>query len=519
MNERHLGSRPWQSPVLWLMVAYVLVYALTRWYQLTLLPVHFDEIVYLDRVNRMISRYDFFIGLRDDLRTGHLWIIALLWPFSPDWLWVGRFASTLAGILAGLGVYKSGTLLFSDRRTGLIAAAFYLIVPGVLFYDRMALADSLLTACGVWIVYGVSVYVLTGEDRPLWWLGLVMALAMITKPNGFVFLAVPVLGYLCLRRDTWSTKQVTGMALPLAIGGGLSFALMLPFLSKNRGMLWGKAGASGIIGWGDWADRFAQNLSISAGWLVGLLALPIIGLAGCGMVFGLGSRQARRQTLFLALVWSVQWLFSASVSEIWYPRYLLPVAPEVVLLAAYAASKFAKLFPRAPWQAMLAVVLAASTWPIAHVDFWLLAYPPRASLHPEERRQYVTGWPSAYGLAEVASFVQSLAAQYPLVYVVYNENNVMLRKGLRYYLPDAPSNVKLEKFDPFEGGTIEKLDAWAADRPTFVVLNTANEKGLDDFILNPEAFPQARHVLSVPRPGGMTSWDVYQWLARDEADQ
>jgi hypothetical protein len=56
----------------------------------------------------------------------------------------------------------------------------------------------------------------------------------------------------------------------------------------------------------------------------------------------------------------------------------------------------------------------------------------------------------------------------------------------------------------------------AASRPTFVILNTAHEKGLDDFILNPGAFPQAQHVFGVKRPGGLTSWDIYRWVTPDE---
>jgi hypothetical protein len=212
----------------------------------------------------------------------------------------------------------------------------------------------------------------------------------------------------------------------------------------------------------------------------------------------------------------VQWLFFALVSEIWYPRYLLPVVSSMVLLAAYVTYKVLRLASRPALYVLLTVILAASLWPALYTDFWLLTDPSRAPLHPDEARQYITGWPSGYGLREVATFVRRLADRYPEIYVTYTDGT-MARRGLPYYLLDRPPNIEFENFDPFEGDAIETLNTMAASRPTFVVLNTAHEKGLDDFFLNPNAFPQAKHMFKVTRPGGMTSWDVYQWVAPDES--
>jgi hypothetical protein len=374
----------------------------------------------------------------------------------------------------------------------------------------------------VWILYGVAAYFLTGGNRPLWGTGLIVAFAILTKPNGFLFLVIPVLGYLWLRRHAISIKQTTAGALPLVIGGGAAIALMAPFVRDTQGMLWGKTGLNEIAVWVDLWSRFGQNLMRSAGWLASLLTLPITLLAVGGLVLTLRSRQARRQALYLASVMLVQWLFFAIVSKIWYPRYLMPLAPLMALLAAYAVHTvvFVRSSSKATWRPVLVAALVASLGPALYTDFWLLTDPSRARLHPDESRQYITGWPSAYGLAEVATFISELAAEHSGVYMVYNrKGNVMAYKGLRYYLPDPPPNVIFEDFDPFEGGTIEKLNDLAAIRPTFVILNLAHEKGLDDFILNPDAFPQAEQVFRVARPGGLTNWVVYRWASPNELDQ
>jgi 4-amino-4-deoxy-L-arabinose transferase-like glycosyltransferase len=511
------GAYPlWYRHTHWLMLFLLLLYSVTRWHHLTLLPIHFDEIVYLDRVNYIISRHDFLIGLRDDLRTGHLWAIALFWPLSYDHLWVGRFVSTLAGLFGGIGVYKVGALLFSNRRIGLIAAVFYFLSPALLFYDRMALADTLLTACEVWILYAVAFYFLK-NSRPVWWVGLLVALALLTKPSGFLFLVIPVLGLLLLAKHPLLTKQVAAGVLPLIIGAGVALALMFPFLSNTQQAFMEKAGVGGGVGPVDAWERLGQNLLISTDWLVSLFSLPLIFLAVVGFALAALSKQARRPALFLVLALSVQWLFFAFVSEIWYPRYLLPLAPFIVLLAAYAIHALTKLSTRMTWKVVIVIGSVGLLWPALYTDFWLLADPSRAPLHPDESRQYITGWPSGYGLMEVSSIIRRLADEYPSIYIAYTES-VMARRGLRYYLPDPPPNVTFKSFDPFEGGTIEKLNDMAASRPTFVILNTAHEKGLDDFFRNPEAFPQALHMFQVTRPGGLTTWDIYQWRILHASD-
>ena len=493
----------------WPVVILLLAYSLTRWYNLTLLPIHYDELVHLDRVGRIVAEHDFWIGLREDLKGAHLWPIALVWPLSANHMWIGRFVSTLAGVWAGLGIYKTGSLVFSSRQTGLIAAALYLISPGALFYDRIALADGLLTAYGVWVLYGVAAYFMAGDNRPLGWAGLVLVLAALTKPNGFLFFAIPVLGFFLLRQGPFKPRQFLLGLLPLIVAGAVAVALIVPYLPDTRQIFLEKASMNGM-GWAGLWTRFSQNMVYSQGWLVSLLSWPITIFAAAGLALAMFSRQARRPAVWLALAALGQWLFFAFVSQLWYPRYLLPMVPALVLLAAYGLNAAINRPASGGVKAALAVAVVALLWPALSTDFWLLVDPPRAALHPDQSRQYITGWPSAYGLPEVADFIRQVANEHPEIYVVYNER-VMARKGLPYYLTDPPPNIEFVEVDPFEGDAIETVNELAKDRPTFFILNTAREKGMDDFIKNPAAFPQARHVFSVSRPGGLTHWDVYQW--------
>jgi hypothetical protein len=49
------------------------------------------------------------------------------------------------------------------------------------------------------------------------------------------------------------------------------------------------------------------------------------------------------------------------------------------------------------------------------------------------------------------------------------------------------------------------------ERPTFIMINPAREKGLNEFWTSPQRFAQAEKVAEFDKPAGKTSIDVYQW--------
>jgi hypothetical protein len=483
----------------------LLLYSLTRWYNLTLRPLHYDEILYLERAARVAAKADPLLALKiGAMKTTHLWLIALVWPLSPDPIWVGRFAMTLAGLLGIVGIYHCGVVLFASRRVGLLAAGFYLICPALFLYERAIVADTLLTALECWILYGVAAFLLRGDRRPLWWLGPVLAFALLAKPSGLFFLAIPAFGYLLFRPPL---KRVLLALLPLAVGMSLALALLWPLLVDFWPTVQHHTGLEGGGGSINIWERVGHNLAVSQDWVITIFSPPLVLLALAGLGMALWEGRSRWRAVWLALIFASFWFALALAAEVWYPRYLLPLAVPLVLLAGYGVDLTLRRLPT--WGVAVAITVLLS--PALYADFWLLFDPPRAPLHPEIRREYITDWPSAYGLPEVVTFVRHLAAEYPAIYVAYNEQ-VMTEQAIPYYLPDPPANVEFVVIDPFDGVMLYQINDLSRERPTFFILNTAREKGMKDFLKDPSAFPQAHHLLHVPRPDGLTGWDVYQWV-------
>jgi len=500
-------ARPSSKFTLIFLSVYALVYLLSRLANLTLLPAHYDEMAQLRRLAEFVGEGHIFVGLEDNLKWFQLWLLAALsWlPASP--LWIGRFTSILTGLAGGLGCYALALELYRRASVGVIAALLYLVTPFVFFYDRITMPDSLLTTFGIWTMFFSLRAIRREQYRWAVAAGLSISAASLTKLSGLAYLVIPVAALLLfapprdwLRR--W--KLMATMYLPAALGA----AVLAAFLNSQNMLVYSTKVAGGsLINPALWLS----NSQLVASWFGSLLTVPLLllGLVGAGLAL---IRRDRAAVYALAAPVAVAAAFIA-VSKTWYPRYLMPAAPALLLLGAWALDALAQRLDRFRWGRWAVIVLAlALALPALVTDFWLVVDPSQAALHRDEARQYITGWANTYRLADAGAFVAQKAQHYDEIYLALNADSFIVVEGLKYYF-DAPANVKIVKFAPRSGHAVQDLNAWSQQRPTFLILNMAHEKGLDEVWTNSDQFAQGQKLTGFLRPGGETGVDVYQWLS------
>jgi hypothetical protein len=491
------------------LAGYGLAYLLTRLVNLTLLPAHYDELAQLKRLEEFMGG-NLLVGLSDNLKWLQLWLLAAFsWlPAGP--LWNGRFPSILLGLAGGIGVYRLALALYQRLPVAVLASLFYFLVPFVFFYDRMVMPDGLLATLGIWtMIFSLEA---VRQGRLDWALaaGLAICLASLTKLSGLAYLAVPLAAFLLFKPSPLTPKswKVLGAMYVPALAGAVILGL---FLNRQNLLVY----TTKISGQPqtDYWQLWLANSRLATDWVAKLMTYPLLGLGLLGVALTFLSRS--RAGLYLLVTPLAMALPFIAISEDWYPRYLLPVAPSLLILGAWALDRLyhsLSHFPplvrwRGPLFAGLGLLLIT---PALLLDFWLLVDPAQAPLPAEERRQYIEGWPTTYGLAEAAAYVETLAGQRREIYLVVNTNSFIVKEGLRYYF-NRPTNVKLRELDPSSGHALQDLNAWALERPTFLIVNPAREKELDDFWTNPQLFIQVEKVAGFPKPGGKTSIDIYQW--------
>jgi hypothetical protein len=192
----------------------------------------------------------------------------------------------------------------------------------------------------------------------------------------------------------------------------------------------------------------------------------------------------------------------ASVSRVWFPRYVLFTTVPLVILAALGFRAFLDEGQRRsaapPWAKALriAILLAIFLAPALRFDLALWTDPSRAPLPEVDRFQYVTGWPSGYGSRDSIDFLRARRKEHP-------EGLLLLTPG-----PSITASAARLLYARDPGLEVRAVDG-AADiptdaRPVYVVVSVAEGVRLPD-----RWTADVTRALTAFKPDGSPADEVY----------
>jgi len=388
------------------------LYLASRLFALTALPMFLDERIYL--------RWAYWITQGRRLQVPFVagkglsvWVLAAVTPHTANPLLAGRLLTVAVGILTLVAVHRLAARLTGDVRVADLAAVFYIACPFTLFHDRMVLADPYLSAFTAWTLLLSLRLRDTPRLRDGIALGAAMALGIAAKVTGLPLLAVPllVLGVMGATRRTW----LKPLALAYVVALALSAYPVWRFFSRPSGELSKLAGGDDS----PVAATVSANLGLATSWLWSYWTTGLVLLAAAGVVVALRTNALRRNGVLLILVALGPIALFASVSRVWFPRYVLFTTVPLVILAALGfragLDALARRTPVSPWTSAVrtAILLAIVLAPALRFDGALWTDPSRAPLPDVDRFQYVTGWPSGYGSRDSLEFLRARRAERP----------------------------------------------------------------------------------------------------------
>jgi Flp pilus assembly protein TadD len=434
-----------------------LAFLATRLPALTLLPVSAVEGIQLSWA-RETARTGELLDIARGGRYLPTWLAALALSRGGDPLRLGRLVSVAAGLLSVLGLVVLGRQLGRER-AGWLAAVLYTLVPFTLFHDRLALAEPWLACTWIWsLAFGV----LWSRTARLGWavlLGAAVAAAGLTKLVGLVLFFLPLE---CVfwregalrRRLAYQLCAVWAVALALLAPVVLEAPEHVAYLEES---LWAFHPSP------DSAPAFLPGLAHIVEWHWAYLTPVGAVVAAWAMAEAL--RRWDRAALSLVLCWSL-WCVACAVvwGRSWQPRDL---EPAVALLLAGVACSIAALRARFGFALVAAWALAA-----VPLDRSIVFEPEAARLPGIERGQYIEGWPSGYGIAELASWLVRSARDAPILVLGHDQSGPM-REGLDLRLADA-SAIDRRRVDLRQQQPFRNYRSLAADkRPVVFVLEQA----------------------------------------------
>ena len=390
----------------WPLLAFL--YLASRLVGLTALPMFLDERIHLRWASWIAQgrrlRLPFISG-----RGLSVYMLSAVTPYTEDPLRAGRLLTVAVGMVTLIACHRLASRAAGDRRVADLAALFYIVCPFTLFYDRMVLTDAFLAAATALTLVLALDLAATPRLKTGVALGVAIALGVLSKTTGLVLLVVPALAVV-LAAGQARRRALGPLAAAYAVAGVLAAYPLWLFFRKTDEL----SGAMGVReNEASFAGNAAANLHLAAEWLWAYWTPGLVLLAAVGLLLAAARRQRWRQATLLALVATGPTIAFVAVSEIWYPRYLLFTTVPLLPLAAWGlvaaidlARSWARLSP-AVTAAVAAALLAGVLRPALRFDLALWTDPAAAPLPALDRFQYVTGWPSGYGLRDSMAFLFS----------------------------------------------------------------------------------------------------------------
>jgi 4-amino-4-deoxy-L-arabinose transferase-like glycosyltransferase len=502
--------KEWKTTIVLAVLVFILALGL-RAYNLDVIPVFGDEAIYLRWSQVMRAEPTLrFLPLSDGKQPLFMWTVIPFFKILSDPLIAGRLVSALTGIVTTVGVFGLSYLLLNNKKTALAAAALYAISPFSVFFDRLALADSMLNAFAVWTLFFAIISARTLRADFAMLAGFSLGGALLTKsPALYCVLLLPTAWIFANfskgKRGLTALKLLFLTLVTLVIGYGMYNILRL---GPNFHMI-------GIRNQ-DYVYPLTQIITspfkplihnlrqiVNFFWLLGPgLFIPLYIL---GIIIGL--RRNIKATLVLA-VWSLVPIFAAAeFSKTMTARYVYMAMP-----FAAAAVSLVFLANQKRLQKLFGILLAFVLIHAFSVSFRIVTSPRAAPLPRSERSGFLEEWTSGYGIKEVGVSLRQIYQRENRQIIVGTEGFFgTLPDGLQVYLNDIPDIKVIGVGVIIKDLPTQLVEAKKAGNPTYFVINSTR------YIGNPDAqglsliasYPKA------PRPNGTYESLLFYELTED----
>lgn len=455
----------------------VLVFLLAlslRIYKLDRFPVFVDEAIYVRWAQVMRAESTLrFLPMIDGKQPLYMWVVIPFLKVVNNPLVAGRLVSSLTGLSTMVGVGVLSYLLFKSKKVVLVATFFYAISPYSVFFDRMALADSMLSMFGIWTFIGGILMAQTIRMDIAMLTGFALGGAWLTKSPALFFSLLFPLTWLF---GNWSKNKLRLLFKLIFLTGAVFLISQVMFNILRLGPNFQMLGSRNL----DYVyplnsifssplDPLLPHLNDVVAWLgdygPALITLFLLG----GLMTGL--KKHSKQTLFLLAIIIIPVLVQCIYAKVFTARYLYFVFPYLTILSALvflAKSKMLKIF--------LCLLLFLYTFTALKQNWYLLINPEKMHLPVGERSGYLEEWSAGQGIKEIADYLRRRVTNLPAgrqVIVGTDGYFGTLPDGLQIYLNDIPAIKIFGAEVRFSSVPKSVSDSAKAGNETYLVVNSS----------------------------------------------
>lgn len=457
-----------------LLLGIILIGVFLRFYNLTILPVFVDEAIYVrwSQVMRAESTLR-FLPLSDGKQPLFMWLTIPFLKLFTDPLFAGRALSCVSGLVTSIGIFLLSYQIFKSKKVGIVASLLYIVSPFTVFFDRLALADSLLAMFGVWVMY---FSIMTAKNKKLDFAmitGFLLGGALLTKsPALFYSILIPtawllsdfpnkpkkILSHLFKLIIIFIPTYLIGYGIYNILRLGPNFHLIG---SRNFDYVYPY---SHILS--SPLDPFMPFFDRSFEWIRMMGPWPILLLAFFGIILNFKKYPKEIFVLFIWFIFPI--LVQSEFAKVFTARYIFLTLPYIFILAGSVLLKTGKII-----KDFFVVLLIFFVFLSLRFDYLLLTDPEKANLPRSERSGYLEEWTAGTGIKEIADTVRSEYQNEPNKKIIVGTEGYFgtLPDGLQIYLNDLSEITVIGVGLNFDSLPNSLVESKRAGNKTYLVIN------------------------------------------------
>ena len=349
---------------------------------------------------------------------GHLFFLPAA-TIADDPVVVARLTVALCGSITTVIAAMVALELTRSNMAALGAGLTWGLMPFIVFHDRIALVDPLVTLLlSLSILFALKA-INKGKHLIAFFGGLLFGLAVITKVTALTCGATLLALAWAFGDDLTRQKRRLTASFILGTTGPvvLLVVLALTDLANFTNVLSSFLGADKIGEDIDYLARIMQNTSTLVDWITtynGRLFIAAVALA-IGMSLT-GKPSDRRITLALLASFLIITVSYLVAFKVWFPRYYHPTLFSVALLVGVGTARaydvIIESWKQNRWRKsgvvgavmLLSLLSLFTSWGAR--NFALASSHETVAIPEVDRRQYFTGWASGYDVGRLCAFLR-----------------------------------------------------------------------------------------------------------------
>ncbi len=412
-----------------ILALFLSIYFLSRFQNLTSIPVFGDEAIYI-RWAQLIKNVETlrFVPLTDGKQPLFMWLTAISLKFISDPLIAGRVISVFSGGLILITIYII-CLLFTNFYIALLGLFLYIFSPFTFFFDRLALADNLLSFFGITsLLLSLLLAKYPRLDLSMI-LGFFVGLGCLTKSPAVYFILLSFITFIL-----YKPKNIKKIYFPL-ISSAIAFLIFSilrlgpqfhQIALRNQDYVWPLAE---IIKHP--LDPLLPHIKDVIVISIQYISFPILLISIIGLFLSKNLIHKSKISLILLLWWFLPLITNLAISKVFTARYILFTLPPLLILLSIGIYYFIigtfKIFSN-KYLFVLIIFLSFLT-----NIYWLyrISILPFYTRLPTTETGYLSDWTSGWGIKEASIFLKDRA----------NMTNVIV--GTEGYFGTLPDGLQI----------------------------------------------------------------------------